>query len=182
MKHWLVIGGTGMLKDVSLWLIQQGNHVTVIGRQQIKMQSLINEAKNASKLTPLLVDYTNYNSFKTALIESQETNGSFDCIIAWIHGSDTRVWESLLRAIPTTENVILYHIKGSSSYVNNDLIKNYIPSNITYRVVKLGFIIEDNNSSRWLTNSEIAQGIMDAIEQEISEKHVGVFEPWNLRP
>lgn len=182
MKHWLVIGGTGMLKDVSLWLIQQGNHVTVIGRQQIKMQSLINEAKNASKLTPLLVDYTNYNSFKTALIESQETNGSFDCIIAWIHGSDTRVWESLLRAIPTTENVILYHIKGSSSYVNNDLIKNYIPSNIAYRVVKLGFIIEDNNSSRWLTNSEIAQGIMDAIEQEISEKHVGVFEPWNLRP
>lgn len=49
-------------------------------------------------------------------------------------------------------------------------------------MVKLGFIIEDNNSSRWLTNSEIAQGIIDAIEHEILEKHVGVFEPWNLRP
>jgi len=60
--------------------------------------------------------------------------------------------------------VILYHIKGSSSYVNNERTKNNIPSNITYRVVKLGFIIEDNNSSRWLTNSEIAQGIIDAIE------------------
>ncbi|MGE8000295.1 hypothetical protein ACQKOF_16760 [Lysinibacillus sp. NPDC093190] len=52
-----------MLKDVSVWLIQEGNHVTVIWRQQNKMQRLINEAKNASKLTPLLVDYTNYNSF-----------------------------------------------------------------------------------------------------------------------
>ena len=66
MKHWLVIGGTGMLKDVSVWLINEGNHVTVIGRQQKKMQNLINEAKNASKLTPLLVDYTNYNNLKTA--------------------------------------------------------------------------------------------------------------------
>ncbi|MFJ3387424.1 short-chain dehydrogenase [Lysinibacillus sp. NPDC086135] len=182
MKHWLVIGGTGMLKDVSLWLIQQGNHVTVIGRQQKKMQSLINEANYSSKLSPLIVDYTNYNSFKTALMGSQETHGSFDCVIAWIHGSDTRVWESLFRAIPNTKNVILYHIKGSSSYVNNERTKNNIPSNITYRVVKLGFIIEDNNSSRWLTNSEIAQGIIDAIEQEVPEKHVGVFEPWNLRP
>ncbi|MFJ6211025.1 short-chain dehydrogenase [Lysinibacillus sp. NPDC092081] len=182
MKHWLVIGGTGMLKEVSVWLIQGGNHVTVIGRQQNKMQRLINEAKNASNLTPLLVDYTNYNSFKTALIESQQTNGSFDCIISWIHGSDKKVWESLLEAIPTTKNIIIYHIKGSSSYLNNDRTKCYIPSNIIYREVKLGFIIEDNNSSRWLTNSEIAQGIIDAIEQEIPEKHVGVFEQWNLRP
>ncbi|MGE7910356.1 short-chain dehydrogenase [Lysinibacillus xylanilyticus] len=182
MKHWLVMGGTGMLKDVSVWLINEGNHVTVIGRQQKKMQNLINEAKNASKLTPLLVDYTNYNNLKKALIKSQETQGSFDCIIAWIHGSDTRIWESLFQAVSNTKNVILYHIKGSSSYLNNDSTKSYIPSNIIYREVKLGFIIEDNNTSRWLTNSEITQGTIDAIKQEIPEKHVGVFEPWNLRP
>ncbi|QQP10958.1 short-chain dehydrogenase [Lysinibacillus agricola] len=162
MKHWLVIGGTGMLKDVSLWLIKQGNHVTVIGRQQIKMQRLINEAKDASKLTPLIADYTNYNSFKSALIESQQTNGSFDCIIVWIHGSDKRIWESLLQAIPTTKNVILYHIKGSGSYIN-DHKKSHMPPNIIYREVKLGFVIENNNSSRWLTTSEIAQGIIDGI-------------------
>lgn len=72
--------------------------------------------------------------------------------------------------------MILHHIKGSSSYVNNERTKNNIP------LVKLGFIIEDNNSSRWLTNSEIPQGIIDAIEYEIPEKHVGVFELWNLRP
>jgi len=182
MRNWLVIGGTGMLKDVSLWLLQQGNHVTVIGRQQKKMQSLINDVKNDSKLSPLRVDYTNYNSFKLVLIESQQTNGSFDCIIAWIHGSDKRIWESLFQAIPNTKNVILYHIKGSSSYINNDRTKSYLPCSIIYREVKLGFIIESNNSSRWLTNNEIAQGIIDAIQQEIPEKHVGVFEPWNLRP
>ncbi|MEY9977653.1 hypothetical protein [Lysinibacillus sp. RC79] len=118
----------------------------------------------------------------SALIESQQTNGSFDFIIAWIHGSDTRVWDSLFQAIPNTKNVILYHIKGSSSYLNNDRTKSYIPSNINYREVKLGFIILNNNSSRWLTNSEIAQGIIDAIKQEIPEKHIGVFEPWSLRP
>jgi len=45
--------------------------------------------------------------------------------------------------------------------------------------VNLDLSKEDNNSS---TNSEIAQGIIEAIKQEIPEKHVGVFEPWNLRP
>ncbi|MFJ7917225.1 MULTISPECIES: hypothetical protein [unclassified Lysinibacillus] len=100
MKHWLVIGGTGMLKDVSLWLIQQGNHVTVIGRQQKKMQSLINEANYSSKLSPLIVDYTNYNSFKTALMGSQETHGSFDCVflgfMALIQESGRRFFEQFL--------------------------------------------------------------------------------------
>ncbi len=43
-----------MLKDVSLRLIQQGNHVTVIGRQQKKMQNLINEVKNDLKLSPII--------------------------------------------------------------------------------------------------------------------------------
>lgn len=168
-----------MLKDVSLRLIQQGNHVTVIGRQQKKMQNLINEVKNDLKLSPILVDYTNYNRFKLALTEPQQNNGTFDCMIAWIHGSDKRVRESLLEAIPTTKNMILYHIKGSSSFMKND---GYLPSNIVYREVKLGFAIEKNNSSRWLTNSEIAKGIIDAIKQEIPEKHAGVFEPWKLRP
>ncbi len=115
-----------------------------------------------------------------ALTEPQQNNGTFDCMmIAWIHGSDKRVRESLLEAIPTTKNMILYHIKGSSSFIKND---GYLPSNIVYREVKLGFAIEKNNSSRWLTNSEIAKGIIDAIKQEIPEKHAGVFEPWKLRP
>ncbi|MGE7692574.1 hypothetical protein ACQKNC_00445 [Lysinibacillus sp. NPDC094177] len=57
MKNWLVIGGTGMLKDVSIWLLQQENHVTVIGRQQKKMQSLINDqACGLGKIGLLLRD------------------------------------------------------------------------------------------------------------------------------
>ncbi|MFJ7733697.1 short-chain dehydrogenase [Lysinibacillus sp. NPDC097231] len=182
MKHCLIIGGTGMLKDVSLWLIKQRYHVSVIGRQQEKMQVLMNNADNISQLTPLIVDYTNYSRFTTALIESQQTNGSFDCIIAWIHGSDKRVWESLIQATPNTKNVILYHIKGSSSYLQDDQTRNFMPTNIIYHEVKLGFVVEANNSSRWLTNDEIAQGIIEAINQGLTEKHVGVFEPWNLRP
>lgn len=71
--------------------------------------------------------------------------------------------------------MILYHIKESSSYINNDRTKSYLPSNIIYREVKLDFIIESNNFSRWLTNNEIAYGIIDAIKQEIPEKNVGVF-------
>ena len=35
MKHVLVVGGSGMLADVSLWLNNQGYHVSVIARNLI---------------------------------------------------------------------------------------------------------------------------------------------------
>ncbi|MGY3190168.1 hypothetical protein ACVWXS_004902 [Lysinibacillus sp. TE18511] len=32
MRHALVVGGTGMLSGVSLWLLNQGYHVSIIAR------------------------------------------------------------------------------------------------------------------------------------------------------
>lgn len=45
MKQASVVGGTGMLSDVALWLIQEGYHVFVIGRNTQKMDILMNKVK-----------------------------------------------------------------------------------------------------------------------------------------
>ncbi|WP_309243101.1 hypothetical protein [Bacillus cereus group sp. BfR-BA-01309] len=38
--HALVIGGTGMLKRVSMWLWEKGFHVSIIGRDEVKLENV----------------------------------------------------------------------------------------------------------------------------------------------
>ncbi|WP_158582332.1 hypothetical protein [Rummeliibacillus sp. POC4] len=40
MSHALIIGGSGMLKEASVWLASQYDDVTVIGRRKKKMDFL----------------------------------------------------------------------------------------------------------------------------------------------
>ena len=45
MKHALVVGGTGMLSNVVLWLIAEGYQVSVIARDAGRMNRLIEKIK-----------------------------------------------------------------------------------------------------------------------------------------
>ena len=38
--HALVIGGTGMLKKVSMWLCEKGFYVSIIGRDEVKLENV----------------------------------------------------------------------------------------------------------------------------------------------
>ena len=40
----LVIGGTGMLTDVSLWLVREGYHISIVARNRERMERLISRA------------------------------------------------------------------------------------------------------------------------------------------
>lgn len=78
MKHALVIGGTGMLSKVSTWLAANDYHVSVIGRNQEKMQRLLSSAESSLRMTPVLVDYTNDEELSKQLRQIQNLNGSID--------------------------------------------------------------------------------------------------------
>lgn len=45
MKHALVVGGTGMLSKVSLWLVENDYHVSIIARNLERMKKLLNETR-----------------------------------------------------------------------------------------------------------------------------------------
>ncbi|RKQ32732.1 SDR family NAD(P)-dependent oxidoreductase [Oceanobacillus halophilus] len=181
MKHVLVIGGTGMLSDVCLWLVNQNYQVSVIGRNPEKMQRLVNSTTVSSQLTPVLVDYTNYEALKQNLLQIQEQNGPFDMVVAWIHGTDLSIWQTLFHSIPMSKNSILYHVNGSRTNLEKVKRKLNVPKNISYHQIKLGFIVE-NAQSRWLTHEEISNGIIQAIEGNNHKKIIGVLEPWDKRP
>ena len=51
MEHVLVIGGSGMLAKVAIYLVEKDYHVSVVGRNYEKMQMIINESTNQSKFS-----------------------------------------------------------------------------------------------------------------------------------
>lgn len=59
-KNALVIGGSGMLRYVSLWLAENGYRTGVVGRDFDNLQSLKNQNSNTEAIA---VDYNNDQEF-----------------------------------------------------------------------------------------------------------------------
>ncbi|MGP7815724.1 short-chain dehydrogenase [Niallia sp. 01092] len=182
MKHALVVGGTGMLSNVSLWLMNNGYHVSVIGRNPEKMKRLIERAENDCLITPILVDYQNENELNEKMEFIINKNGEIDLLIAWIHSYAKNALEIILKHNSINHNQwTLLHILGSSSDLLNIKRNIKVPANCFYRIVQLGFIIE-NNYSRWLTHEEISNGVIKAIDNANTINIIGVTEPREKRP
>jgi hypothetical protein len=52
---------------------------------------------------------------------------------------------------------------------------------IDYQAVVLGFMLE-GAKSRWLTNAEICDGVLAALQSERALSIVGTVEPWSAKP
>ncbi|QOV12288.1 short-chain dehydrogenase [Viridibacillus arvi] len=182
MKHALVIGGTGMLANVTLWLLDNNYQVSIIARDSQKMESLINKSANKSYITPVLVNYENDNKLRKELEILINKKGPIDLVIAWIHTGAIHALPSILEVISNTSDLWeLYHILGSSNDLN-EIKKNLtIKNNCIYRQIQLGFIIK-KLTSRWLTNNEISNGVIEAIIKRRDQHIVGKIKPWDRRP
>lgn len=75
----------------------------------------------------------------------------------------------------------LFHILGSSSDVHRNKRENTLPAGCSYRQIQLGFVIEGAHS-RWLTNKEISDGVIDAIKKANKIQTIGQIDPWEKRP
>lgn len=182
MQHALVVGGTGMLADTSLWLVSQGYHVSVIGRNRGRMGQLIGRSTNQSQMTPILVDYNDDFQLIQALKSSVEINGPIQLVVAWIHSYAERALQLISQEIAqSNESWKLFHVLGSSTNLTEMKEEVKIPDSCQYHQVQLGFVIE-NGHSRWLTNKEISQGVIEAIYNDTLLHIVGTLEPWEKRP
>lgn len=178
MKHALVVGGTGMLSDVTVFLKNEGYYVSIIGRDSSKYERLA-DSSNTSFLS---VDYHEDNRLLQKIQYTIAQHGPFHLIVAWIHSSAPKALGIILEeAAKTSKEFRLFHVLGSSSNIEKVKEAAAVPINCLYRQVQLGFILE-GQSSRWLTNHEIASGVIQAIEEDKPIKVIGVLEPWGKRP
>lgn len=182
MKHALVVGGTGMLRKVCLWLEKQDYRVTVVGRSTEKMGQLLKEASNPTQFTPLFVDYRNIGELRKQVAETIEKNGPIELVVAWIHSHAKETLSTIYEVVnESCGKWELFHVLGSSA--NLAEIKREIPikEDCSYQQIQLGFVIE-KECSRWLTHDEISDGVVKSIQEKVPKLTIGQIGPWEKRP
>ncbi|MEQ6376684.1 short-chain dehydrogenase [Bacillaceae bacterium S4-13-56] len=179
-SHALVIGGTGMLKDVSLWLNKKGYHVTVVGRQKSKFHRMLDQAYKKENFSAVNMDYHETEKFIERLKKAQNDLGSFEVIVSWVHSTADELIPKIFQMMQENDGEYdFYHLNGSRAYIEPFTVTP--PSNCNYHEIILGFKLTETHS-RWLTNKEISDGVIDSIQHHRQLTIVGQMEPWELRP
>ncbi|ACQ69142.1 short chain dehydrogenase [Exiguobacterium sp. AT1b] len=165
-KHILIVGGTGMLAELTSYLAIEQD-VTVIGRDKEKMASIVQ--RNPETCHPLIVDYREEEALSNALQRAVKQRGPFDRVIAWVHRGSGRAMQLILNH---SENSEVIHILGSRA--NPEYEKRCLCLNAqqTYRQVQLGEMHE-MASVRWLTHDEIVKGVLDAMQNQDDYRLIG---------
>jgi hypothetical protein len=85
MAHVIVVGGTGMLREVSLFLAKHDNTVSVIGLEREDLNGLALEAQKFNgRINPILVDYRDPQALEQGLCEAMRFFGPLTLAVAWI--------------------------------------------------------------------------------------------------
>jgi len=186
--HALVVGGTGMLRGVSMALAREGYVVSVIGRSIEKLTALIKKAQVLpGEINGISVDYNKGKKLEEALRMAVASFGPIELAVIWIHNSAPDAPVAIAKYINNSGSGCRYiHILGSSAAdpSKSDVRRKalFLPlTNINYQEVILGFKVA-RDGSRWLTNDEISFGVLESIKENKDSFVVGTVKPWEKRP
>ncbi len=164
-----MVGGTGMLADLTPQLIERGYWVTVIGRSPERLESLLDRLDpRAHYMTPLAFDYHDDRKVHKWVEHVQLMQGPFDLVVAWLH--EPR--DPVLRAIG--EEVVGYRhdqwrlldLRGIR--IPSVSPRGVLPATCRYQRVQLGYQ-PAAGGYRWLTHQEIVSGVLKAVDSPHSE-------------
>jgi hypothetical protein len=178
MTHALVVGGTGMLGNVSRYLTGTFQTVSVIARHPERLGA-------TELISPLALDYRNDHDLVSALRQSIDQNGPISLAVCWIHSTAPNALANVVNEIAASGQPFRLLVISGSGAADPARVPNVRPSTLPpqclYRHVILGWM-GDGTRSRWLTHVEISHGVVQAIESDAAESIVGAVRPWHLRP
>ncbi len=188
MTRDLIIGGTGMLSALLARLASEERHISVISCSKDAFKSL-SATLPPDSVTHLAVDYNDFALLEAVLKQSTKAYGLFDRAICWVHSpADLNVCFIVANYVETT----FLHIMGSAAQDPSkpEIIwqwqKEFAQQfpNLDYKIAVLGFSVDNSTpvNSRWLTHSEISQGVYQALKNESTLNIVGTVTPWSLKP
>ncbi|WP_026583915.1 hypothetical protein [Bacillus sp. J33] len=180
-KHALIIGGTGMLKYVAEWLTREGYKVSVSGRTIEKfIDAFGSRNKSESRIAFIQADYYCCDSFASQIQEAIRQGGNVGLCICWMRSDAEKSFEWLKSYLGRSDNPVqLYEVKGS--HASRERFTSSKINNLKWNRVILGFKREKGRS-RWLTDQEISEGVMNAIKKGKELYIAGEVEPWDQRP
>lgn len=196
--HVLVVGGTGMLRQAVAALAGRSGALTSLARSPHSQEALLAAAAAAGvppgRIHGVPVNYRDDHELETAVEGAIEARGPVDLVLAWIHSTAPRAPGVLARAVAASvaapagdgRAIPMYQVLASASAdptthfeARRDAFAG-IPS-LAWRGIVLGFVRE-RSRSRWLTDDEIAAGVLQAIEAGRERHVVGTTAPWSARP
>jgi len=187
-RHALVVGGTGMLRGVVTWLAGLGWTVSVVARGRERLLALRDEAERLDgAVRPIPVDYGNDGAFRTELDSAVRAAGPIELAVCWIHSTAPGAPGILAGTLGRQDAPCrLFRLRGSavrdpSVPDRHDALLGEVGPPLLYRRVILGFTSEGGDS-RWLTDVEIASGVIEAVRSDAEHTVVGTTEPWSARP
>ncbi|MBB6451404.1 NAD(P)-dependent dehydrogenase (short-subunit alcohol dehydrogenase family) [Geomicrobium halophilum] len=114
MKHAIVFGGTGMLAGATKWLIDNADHISVIGRNKHRLEQLYPDHDNVD-LRLVTLDYKDNEALSHFLRQTIQTYGPIDLIVSWIHSVAPDAIPIIFDELTHQKRPwLFFHIKGSS--------------------------------------------------------------------
>jgi hypothetical protein len=172
--HVLVVGGTGMLSGLSEALAGDGGRLSLLSR---RASSVAGEAG-------FDCDYHDEAAFAEALAAAVTRSGPIELAIAWFRTLKIGAPRLLAEQVRGR----MFQVLGSAMADPDrpDRLKTAAAVadglfDCQLRQVVLGYKVEEAGS-RWLTNAEISEGVLEAIRADRDFSVIGQVEPWAARP
>ncbi len=149
-RHALVVGGTGMLAGVTTALAARGHPVTVIARRPA-----------ALGVSQLALDYRDTTALERGLENAVAERGPVELSVLWVHTDGPAAPAAVAEATAPGGRVV--QVFGTRIWPLDP-----VPVHVAYRQVLLGSI-----GGRWLTNAEISDGVLAAVDADEPVRVVG---------
>jgi len=184
-----------MLRGVALEFARRGWDVSVVGRRARRLAALTTEAEGmAGRVVPLATDYTRAEEFLGHVRARCTELGAPEVTVAWIHKTapeaPLRVAQEIARS---ADGAAVDYVHVLSRLRTPDARDRTVPNptpdeadlralpTLTYRKAILGWVVEGSRS-RWLTDDEIAGGVIGAIDTGAPITPIGQIDPLDSNP
>jgi hypothetical protein len=185
-SHIVIIGGTGMLSEVSNNLAGSCGILTSVARTQRSLRALDKVISNTGcEHRMLALDWSDPESFVGRLAAHVRGVGPPALVVAWLH--EDRLGPRIASALaPQDGRCRFFQVRGSAAANPENHAKAFlgdfdIPEAVDYFQVILGFHLGDKGS-RWLDHAEIASGVQRAIDNPRPVSIVGTVETLSSHP
>lgn len=154
-----------MLSGLTNSLTKDFDVVGVVARDPGKFKKLTD---SSSKIVTVQADYTDLVAFEESLRQFVSDYERPSMVVSWIHSTAPKAPYILAKY----SSGDFYDVTGSSGGEPNHLSrareKELSKMDLNYHRVILGSI-----NGRWLTNKEISEGVLQAIQRSVHEFTVG---------
>ena len=184
MAHVLVVGGTGVLEKVSLFLASHDNVVTVVARSKYDSEQLQAQAVGLSgRINPIAVDSHEVDGLSQRISESIVAFGPVTLAINWVQEQFLKFVDVIASILNSTSPVCRYFQILPGQELANVKERKYFESTfrnlerVLYRIIVLGFKREKGTTMR-LSNDEISDGVIKALRDDSKNVLIGTVDPW----